>query len=132
MKRLMPAGLVLLLLSGCGGAPAPQAEMDTHHQTVMINTPGVEGATCIVQNGQGSWKIPAPGPLTVPRIPYSLTVNCFKGEHLRGSGQVPASFAPAEAGKSEDCVSCRYPGMVNIALLLNDSMMDVPVVRIQR
>ena len=130
MKRLLPAGLSLLLLCGCAGDQVPQAaDASSATQTIMVNTPGVEGAMCIVQNGRGSWNIPAPGPVTVPRTPSALTINCFKGDHLRGSGKVAASFAPAEAGAGTGCVSCRYPGIVDIALRLNDSMMDVPVIR---
>jgi hypothetical protein len=132
MKRLWLAGLALLLLSGCGGTPAPKTSQEDHHQTIMVNTPGVEDAMCIVQNGAGSWNIHAPGPVTLPRSPATLNINCFKGEHLRGSTRVAASFAPVEAEKWDDCVSCRYPGIVNVALMLNNSLMEVPVLRVQQ
>lgn len=129
MKNLM-AGLSLLLLCGCAGDDAPRTAAQANSaQTIVVNTPGVEGAMCVVQNGRGSWNIPAPGPVTVPRTPAPLTINCFKGDHLRGSAKVAASFAPTEAGAGTGCVTCRYPGIVDIALRLNDSLMDVPVVR---
>ena len=121
---------LLSLLAGCGGAPeAGRAAATDHYQTVTVNTPGVEGATCIVQNGAGSWTIPAPGPVTVARTPWTMTINCFKGEHLRGAAQAAPSFAPAEAGAGQNCVTCHYPGIVNVALVLNDSLMAVPILR---
>jgi hypothetical protein len=129
MRRV--AALAFLLLAACS-APEPQASVPQERgQTVMIDTPGIEGAMCVVQNGSGIWNVPAPGPVTVPRAPYPLEVNCFKGEHLRGQGHVTPSFAPAEAAAGEDCVSCQYPGIIRVPLVLNDSLMTVPVLRQQ-
>lgn len=127
-EKILALGL-LCLLAGCGGAPEPQVSGADHYQTLTVNTPGVEGATCIVQNGAGSWTVSAPGPVRVTRTPWAMTINCFKGEHLRGTAQAAPSFAPAEAGTGEHCVTCHYPGIVNVALVLNDSLMDVPYIR---
>jgi hypothetical protein len=121
---------LLFLMAGCGGPPEhTEAKTTGRYQTVTVNTPGVEGATCVVQNGAGSWTVPAPGPVTVRRTPWTMTINCFKGEHLRGAAQAAPSFAPAEAGTGENCVTCHYPGIVNVALVLNDSLMAVPILR---
>jgi hypothetical protein len=67
--------------------------------------------------------------VTIPRVPSAIDVNCFKGEHLRGTGRAVPSFAPVEAGAGAACISCRYPGIVTVALLLNDSLMAVPILR---
>lgn len=120
------------MLAGCSGAaPPPKDAQDSHVQQIMINTPGVEGVSCVVQNTAGSWNVSAPGPVTIPRTPYPLDVYCYKGEHLRGSQHVVASFAPVEAGAGANCVSCRYPGIVEVPIQLNDSLMHVPVLRFQ-
>lgn len=121
---------LLCLLAGCGGAPEHAGgTAKDHYQAVTVNTPGVEGATCIVQNGAGSWTVTAPGPVKVTRTPWAMTINCFKGEHLRGTAQAIPTFAPAEADAGADCVTCHYPGIVNVALLLNDSLMALPYIR---
>ncbi len=130
MRFIFP-GVLLLMLVACA-APRQQAAVPTGgSQTIMIDTPGIEGATCVVQNGSRIWNVAAPGPVTVPRASYPLEINCFKGEHLRGQGHVTPSFAPVEAKAGEGCVTCRYPGIIRVALVLNDSLMTVPMLRQQ-
>jgi hypothetical protein len=119
---------MLVLLAGCADAPETKISGPDHYQTLTVNTPGVEGATCIVQNGADTWTVAAPGAVTVTRTPWTMTINCFKGEHLRGATRAIPKFAPAEAGTGKQCVTCHYPGIVSVALVLNDSLMDVPFI----
>lgn len=128
IEKILVLGM-LLLLAGCADAPKAKVAGADHYQTLTVNTPGVEGATCIVQNGADSWTVAAPGTVTVKRTPWTMTINCFKGEHLRGATRAAPSFAPAEAGAGEHCRTCHYPGIVNVALVLNDSLMAVPFIR---
>lgn len=131
MRQVLSIALLAGLLSGCSSPPVPDVAQEPQGQAILINTPGVDGATCIVQNGSAVWRVPAPGRVTLPRAPYPLDINCFKGEHLRGASHVTPTFAPMEAGTGEHCVSCRYPGIVDVALVLNDSLMQVPILRQQ-
>jgi hypothetical protein len=97
-------------------------------QPVTIATPGAEGSSCTVQAGGAVYQVTAPGTVQMKRIPGTMIVNCFKGEALRGSATAAATYAPREADAA-DCISCRWPSTVTVAMRLNGSLMDVPVLR---
>ena len=121
-----------LLVSACAEkevsmAPPPR----TPYQSIVINTPGVTGANCVMQGGLNTYSVKAPGTVMVRRAPDVMNISCFKGEHMAGRSTVRPSFAPSEAaevkGTQGNCISCAYPNTVTVAMSLNGSAMDVPV-----
>lgn len=122
----------LLLLAACSheeehaAIEAPR----TAFQSVAVNTPGVTGVSCVIQNGNDSYSVIAPGSVMVRRSPDLMNVSCFKGNYMRGQASFRPSFAPGEAeavrGTQKECLSCNYPGTVTVALSLNKGTLDVP------
>lgn len=124
--------VAVLLLSACAEkevsmAPPPR----TPYQSIVINTPGVTGANCVMQGGLNTYSVKAPGTVMVRRAPDVMNISCFKGEHMTGRNTVRPSFAPSEAaevrGTQGSCISCAYPNTVTVAMSLNGSAMNVPV-----
>ncbi len=121
-----------MLLSACAEkevSMAPPAR--TPYQSIVINTPGVTGVNCVMQSGNDTYAVKAPGAVMVRRAPDMMNVSCFKGEHMSGRNTVRPSFAPSEGaevkGTQTACVSCNYPNTVTVAMSLNGSAMNVPV-----
>ncbi len=121
-----------MLVSACAEkevSMAPPAR--TPYQSIVINTPGVTGANCVMQGGLNTYSVKAPGAVMVRRAPDTMSISCFKGNHMSGRNTVRPSFAPSEAaevrGTQTACVSCAYPNTVTVAMSLNGSAMDVPV-----
>lgn len=100
------------------------------YQSVVIHTPGVTGANCVVQSGAKTYTVVAPGSVMVHRAPDAMTVSCFKGDHMRGASTVRPTFAPREAEGAREtrsaCLTCSYPNTVTVAMSLNAGSMDVP------
>lgn len=122
-----------MLVSACAEkemAMAP-ASPRTPYQSIVINTPGVTGVNCVMQSGNNTYTVKAPGAVMVRRAPDMMNVSCFKGNHMAGRNTVRPSFAPSEGaevkGTQTACVSCAYPNTVTVAMSLNGNAMDVPV-----
>lgn len=132
MNKFLALGL-LVLLSACGGGDKTTMIETTRtaYQSVNINTPGVTGVNCVVQSGQNSYSVVAPGAVLVRRAPDTMNVSCFKGEHMRGQASFRPSFAPREAeamrGTQAECLTCNYPSTVTVAMALNRGSMEVPL-----
>lgn len=63
-----------LLLSGCASITGGT------NQTLSVETPNHEGATCSLKNNKGEWFIPqTPGSVVVHRSFEDLFVTCRKG-----------------------------------------------------
>lgn len=123
---------VSVSLAGCARketAKAPEAPRKPV-QSVIINTPGVTGANCVVQSGTKSYSVIAPGAVMVQRSPETMSVSCFKGDHMRGAARINPTYAPREAqkvrGTDDGCLSCSYPGTVTIAMSLNAGSVETP------
>lgn len=99
------------------------------YQTITINTPGERGVNCLVQSGNESYTVIAPGPVTVRRQPSPMTVSCFKGDHMRGTQSVRAIYAPREANAIRQtgsaCYTCAYPNTITIAMAINTGSLSV-------
>ena len=129
MKAKIVALAALLLLAACGEYPTPVTESRSPYQTITVNTPGMEGVSCVVQSGRETYSMTAPGPVTVKRAPYTMEVNCFKGEHMHGQSRAKPNFARKEAERvvttGEPCISCNYPRTVTVAMRIDrESMSD--------
>lgn len=126
----MAAAVALALIAAACAPqqPRPEAKASPEEQVVMINTPGVSGANCIVQRGAQSWRMTTPGAISLRRAQGSLSVSCFKGNHLRGTARVNPTFAPREADRKAGCLSCAYPSTISVAMALDRRALDAPVV----
>jgi hypothetical protein len=117
-----------VLLSACAEKPQQVDNSRTPYQTITVNTPGMQGVTCVVQSGNDTYTMTAPGPVTVKRAPYTMDVNCFKGEHMRGQGRARPNYALKEAQRiassGEACMSCNYPRTVTVAMRLDQESMS--------
>ena len=122
-----------LLLCSCAhdDTAAVNANSSAGYQSVSVNTPGVEGSDCVMQSGNETYSVVAPGSVTVRRAPDVMTVSCFKGDHMRGQQSVTPTFAPREAQQmrktNSDCLTCNYPSTVTVAMTLDAGAMQVPV-----
>jgi len=128
MKAKFAILAALLLLAACA-KPVQQVDNSrTPYQTITVNTPGMQGVSCVVQSGRETYSMTAPGPVTVKRSPYPMLVNCFKGEHMRGQQSAKPNYAPREAekiaGTMGDCVSCNYPRTITVAMRLDQESMS--------
>lgn len=135
--KLLPLSLCLVLapmvfLAACDGKKQAlhiQTER-TAFQSVNVNTPGVTGANCVVQSGDNTYTVKAPGAVMVRRAPDIMNVSCFKGDHMRGQASFRPVFAPGEAegvrGTQGVCLTCNYPGTVTVAMALNKGSMEIP------
>lgn len=131
IKTILAAAL-LLSVTACSheeehaAIEAPRTEF----QSVVVNTPGVTGVSCVLQSGNNSYSVTAPGAVMVHRAPDIMNVSCFKGNYMRGQASFKPSFAPGEGdavrGTQSSCLSCNYPSTVTVALSLNKGAMDVP------
>ncbi|MEZ0262699.1 MAG: hypothetical protein ACAH80_16965 [Alphaproteobacteria bacterium] len=128
MKAKIVTLAALLLLTACGEYPTPVTESRTPYQTITVNTPGMQGVSCVVQSGRNTYSMTAPGPVTVKRSPYPMLVNCFKGEHMRGQQSAKPNYARIEAEKIAatmgDCISCNYPRTITVAMRLDQESMS--------
>jgi hypothetical protein len=131
--RILPVILLCLALSACAKEEEQAAfmpEQRTAFQSVVVNTPGVTGADCVVQSGNSSYSVRAPGAVMVRRAPDTLSISCFKGDHMRGTASARPTFAPGEGnavrGTQNACMTCNYPTSITVAMSLNGNAMDVP------
>jgi hypothetical protein len=128
MNKIPPALFLLALLAGCAGPETPAPFAEVQYQTIAVQTPGVENASCVVQNGSRTASMMAPGRISLPRSTTPVFISCFKGEHLRGAARAAASYAPREAGMGEACISCAYPSTITVAMRLNGNSMAIPTI----
>ena len=66
----------VLLLDGCASI------VSGTRQTLTVSTPPVTGASCVLKNNKGQWRVyNTPGFVTVHRSYDSLKVTCVKRYH---------------------------------------------------
>lgn len=79
--RSLLAVLSVALASGCASITTGQ------NQTLTVETPGCNGATCKIVNDKGAWYVTAtPGSTVVSRSYNDMTVTCEKGEYKSTPG----------------------------------------------
>ncbi len=64
------------MLGGCASI------VDGTTQAITVSTPPITGATCVLKNNKGQWRVySTPGVVNVHRSYGSLQVSCFKRYH---------------------------------------------------
>ncbi|MCX7631531.1 MAG: hypothetical protein N2038_14985 [Geminicoccaceae bacterium] len=95
-RRSLPGigALASLLLAGCATVVSGTS------QTVFVETPGVEGASCrLTDSNQGSWYLPrTPGAVTVQKGAGPMNVVCEKQGYETTVVTVEEQLAPATLG----------------------------------
>ena len=118
--------LCLTGLSACGGADNPALTTNSGQQIIRVDTPGMAGARCVLQNGSAAYTIVTPGNVAVQPHDSAMRVTCFKGDYMQGGETVMPTFAPREAAEAhqrgENCTTCRYPAMIHVAMSLNTAV----------
>ena len=79
--------LAFAFLPGCASI------VTGHNQSLSVETPACEGASCTLSNDKGSWFVKTPGSVVVHRAYGDLTVSCSK------DGFAPATQAVASSTK---------------------------------
>jgi len=85
---LAAAAAAILLLSGCASI------VSGANQSVSVDTPGCEAASCQLTNSKGTWFVKTPGSVTVHRAYGNLAVVCSK----EGFGSASSSVASSTKG----------------------------------
>lgn len=124
-KHILIAGVVLL--SACAHPPKEAAVAPSPYQTISVMTPGSAGAWCFLRAGERQYGVTAPGDVEVLRAVDPMTVSCHKGKHFTGTQVVRPIVSAEEKNIAGDCVSCRYPASVSVALALNSASLAVTV-----
>lgn len=91
----MPFALALAaacVLPGCASIVTGQ------NQSVTVEAPDCEGASCKLSNDKGTWIVRAPGSVTVTRAYGDLTVVCTKEGFGASTSTVSSSTKAMAAG----------------------------------
>lgn len=89
MRSLLSAvAMMVCLLSGCASI------VSGTNQSLSVDTPGCEAASCQLTNDKGTWYVKTPGSVTVNRAYGNLTIVCSK----EGFGSATSSVASSTKG----------------------------------
>lgn len=67
-------------------------------ETVSVNTVPEEGASCTLQNSEGTWYVTTPGSTTVHKTKNDLSVDCQKAGFAPGHIVATSHFGGTTAG----------------------------------
>jgi hypothetical protein len=91
MRKVL-LGAAALLLAACATITKGTTQL------VVIDTPGVAGATCTVATKTGPQVVTTPGSLTLSKGSDALPVSCTKACYVTGSSAIPSSPEAMAAG----------------------------------
>lgn len=94
MRALLVAIVPTLaaVLPGCASIVTGQ------NQSITVQTPACDGASCKLTNDKGTWIVKAPGSVTVTRAYGDLTVTCSKEGAAAETNTVASSTKAMAAG----------------------------------
>jgi hypothetical protein len=78
--------VVALMLSGCATIVKGTS------QTIVISTPPVTGANCVLSSREGNWTVTSPGPVTVEKSKEDVVIRCTKPGYQDAAGSIPSDF----------------------------------------
>src|ERR1700733_7161089 len=67
-------------------------------QSVSVTTPPAEGASCKMQNSEGTWYLTSPASIAVHRTKTDLVISCRKAGYQDASAVVSPHFNGATLG----------------------------------
>jgi hypothetical protein len=88
MKLTAFAALAALgvAVSGCASVVKGSSE------SLVVTTPPVTGATCVLNNSRGSYTVTTPGPVTVQRSKHDIQIRCNKDGYREATATIPSDF----------------------------------------
>jgi hypothetical protein len=121
--RKVCLGVVAVLLAACATITKGTT------QIVIIDTPGVAGATCTITTKNGPQEVTTPGSVTLSKGADALPVSCTKACYATGSSVIPSNPEAMAAGNvvfggliglGVDAASGainKYPDQVTVAMM---------------
>ncbi|HVE04763.1 MAG TPA: PDZ domain-containing protein [Rhizomicrobium sp.] len=85
-KTLAALGAATLALSGCATV------IKGTSQSIVITTPPVSGAYCILSSAEGNWPVTTPNVVTVDKSKEDILVKCNKPGYQEASANIPSDF----------------------------------------
>jgi hypothetical protein len=67
-------------------------------QSVSVNTPPTQGATCTLTSSEGTWYITSPGSVEVGKTKNNLDINCTKDGFHNATASIEPQFQAATFG----------------------------------
>jgi hypothetical protein len=92
MRAILLACAGALLLGGCATITKGTT------QNVVVDTPGVTGATCTVTTASGPQTVSTPGVFILAKSSAALPVRCSKPGYQEGGGVLGSTFEAMTAG----------------------------------
>jgi hypothetical protein len=85
-KTLAVLGTATIALSGCATV------IKGTSQSIVITTPPVSGAYCILSSAEGNWPVTTPSAVTVDKSKEDILVKCTKAGFQDASASIPSDF----------------------------------------
>jgi hypothetical protein len=131
MRKVL-LGAAALLLAACATITKGTTQL------VVIDTPGVAGATCTVTTKNGPQMVTTPGSLTLNKGSDALPVSCTKACYVTGSSAIPSSPEVMAAGNvvfggiiglgvdAASGANNKYPDQITVAMVPDRSCQQSP------
>jgi hypothetical protein len=131
MRKVL-LGVAAVLLAACATITKGTTQL------VVIDTPGVAGATCTVTTKTGPQVVTTPGSLTLSKGSDALPISCTKPCYVTGSSAIPSSPEAMAAGNvvfggiiglGVDAASGainKYPDQITVAMIPDRSCRQSP------
>jgi hypothetical protein len=78
--------LTATLLSGCATV------IKGSSQNIVVTTPPVSGANCVLTSKEGSWVVTSPGTVHVEKSKEDVLVKCTKPGYQDAAATIPSDF----------------------------------------
>ena len=85
-RTLAALGAATIALSGCATV------IKGTTQSIVITTPPVSGAYCILSSAEGNWPVTTPNVVTVDKSKEDILVKCAKAGYQEASASIPSDF----------------------------------------
>lgn len=83
---LAALGVAAIALAGCATV------IKGTSQSIVITTPPVSGAYCILSSAEGNWPVTTPNVVTVDKSKEDILVKCTKPGYQEASASIPSDF----------------------------------------
>ena len=67
-------------------------------QSIVVTTPPVTGANCILSSKEGNWLVTSPGSVTVEKSKEDILIKCQKPGYQDAAATIPSDFQGWTAG----------------------------------
>ncbi|MFH1158879.1 MAG: hypothetical protein V1721_08420 [Pseudomonadota bacterium] len=133
MNRSLFVVIAVLALAGCN------TFFQGSSQKIVIETPGVEDADCILQTEKSKYRVLTPRPVIVERSRLAMTVTCEKVNYFTGVAEVKPGmvvnpgalnfyngFIPGTAYDVASNSIYAYPDTVTVIMNAKPAVVEAP------